>query len=222
LTRSRFQKLLHATLKGRVLDRLRHAPQTVEQVATTLGVTANAVRPHLAALERDGLVRRGEPRPTTRRPSHTYRLAPGVETFFCQAYIPFLDQLLGVLTGSLDDRQLDRAMRTVGRRLAPSVASQTVAARVAAAAAVLDEMGGVTEVTTRGNGEVTYVIQGSSCPFDTVVRSHPAVCVAVESLVAEMTQARSRQSCHQAADKPHCVIEVGPIARRSSRATPSR
>src|SRR5688500_1236981 len=74
LTRARFQKLLLTSLKGRILDRLRHAPQTVDQLATSLGVTGNAVRRHLAALESDGLVRRGDPQKTTRRPSHTYRL----------------------------------------------------------------------------------------------------------------------------------------------------
>lgn len=196
------------SLKGRVLDRLRHAPQTVDQLAASLGVTGNAVRPHLVSLERDGLVRRGDPRPTTRRPSHTYRLAPGVETLFCQAYVPFLDQLLEVLTATVKPPQLERAMQAVGERLAPPQSSRSLAGRVAAAAALLDDMGGVTEVQTRRNGRVTYEIHGSSCPFDGIVRSYPVVCLVVESLVAQMTGATSRQSCRRVADKPHCVIEV--------------
>ena len=88
MTRSRFQKLLLESPKGRVLDRLRHAPQTVEQLASSLGVTGNAVRSHLAALEGEGLIRRGDPRRTARRPSRTYRLAPGTETLFCQGGTP--------------------------------------------------------------------------------------------------------------------------------------
>jgi predicted ArsR family transcriptional regulator len=208
--RASLQKLLVTSVKGRVLDRLRHAPQTVDQLATSLGVTGNAIRPHLASLERDGLVRRGDPRPTTRRPSHTYRLAPGVETLFCQAYVPFLDQLLDVLGATVEPRRVERAMRAVGRTLAPSHPSRSLAARVEAAARMLDDMGGVTEVKTRRNGEVTYEIHGSSCPFDSIVRSHPVVCLAVESLVAQMTRAKGRQSCRRVADKPHCVIEVSP------------
>lgn len=210
MARSRFQKLLLASPRLRVLDRLRHGPETVEQLASDLGVTGNAVRSQLAALEREGLIRRGDPRPTARRPSHTYRLAPGVETMFCQVYIPFLDELLHVLAGTLEPRKLNGAMRAVGRRLSILQAPPSLAGRVAAVAASLDEMGGDTEVKTRGNGGITYVIHGRSCPFDAVVRSHPAICVAVESMVAAATGARSRQSCHQAGDKPHCLIEVGP------------
>jgi predicted ArsR family transcriptional regulator len=210
VTRSRVQKLLLASSRLRVLDRLRHAPQTVAQLASGLGVTGNAVRSQLAALEREGLIRRGDPRRTTRRPSLTYRLAPGVETMFCQGYIPFLDELLHVLAGTLQPRKLNDAMRTVGRRLSVPQAPPSLAARVAAVAALLDDMGGVTEVKTRRNGGVTYVIHGTSCPFDAVARSHPSVCIAIESLVAAATGARSRQSCHRVADKAHCRIEVGP------------
>jgi predicted ArsR family transcriptional regulator len=210
LTRSRFQKLLLASPRGRLLDRLRRAPQTVEQLASALAVTGNAVRLHLTALEREGLVRRGDPRRTARRPSHTYHLAPGVETIFCQPYIPFLDQLLRVLARALPPRELESAVRTVGRQLASPRPSGPLAARVAAAAAVIDELGGITEVKTRGNGGVTFVIHGLSCPFDAVVRSHPGVCDAIETLVAEMTQARTGQACHRAGDQPHCVIEVTP------------
>lgn len=191
-----------------MLDRLRHAPQTIDELAAAIGVTGNAIRPHVAALERDGLVRRGEPRPSTRRPSHTYRLAPGVDTLFCQAYVPLLAELLAVLNATVDRPQLERAMREVGRRLAPPQSSRSLAARVAAAAALLDDMGGVTEVRTRRNGRVTYEIHGSSCPFDSAVRSHPVVCLAVESLVAQMTGATSRQSCRKVGDRSHCVIEV--------------
>jgi predicted ArsR family transcriptional regulator len=210
LSDARLQKLLLTSLKGRVLERLRHGPQAVDQIAGALGVTRNAVRPHLAALERDGLVRRGDPRPTARRPSHTYQLAPGVEALFCQAYVPLLHEVLRVLTGALPPRELKRAMRTVGRRLAVPAPSTRLAARVAAAAAVLDDMGGMTDVKTRSNGSVTYVIEAASCPFDFIVRSHPEVCTAVESLVATVTGVDSRQSCQLTDDKAHCVIAVGP------------
>ena len=38
---------------------LRRASRTVEELAQALGLTDNAVRAHLATLERDGLVRQG-------------------------------------------------------------------------------------------------------------------------------------------------------------------
>jgi predicted ArsR family transcriptional regulator len=196
-----------------VLDRLRRAPQTVDELALALGVTDNAVRSHLVALEQTGLVRRGGLRRSARRPSHIYRLAPGGERLFCQAYIPFLDQLLQVLARKMPAPQLDEVVRTVGRRLALPHASAPLATRVQAAAALLDDLGGITEVKTRSNGGVTFAIHGLSCPLDAVVRSHPRVCVAIESLVAEMTRSHARQQCHHVADQPHCLIEIAPEAR---------
>src|SRR5688500_6077418 len=112
-----------ASAKGRVLDRLRRAPQTVDELAASLGVTDNAVRSQLAALEREGLVRRGAVRPGVRRPSHTYQLAPGVEALFCQAYGPFLNQLLDLMSARLPKREMDGLARQVGRRLAAAPAS---------------------------------------------------------------------------------------------------
>jgi predicted ArsR family transcriptional regulator len=82
----RLRDVFLASAKGRVLERLRRAPQTVDELASSLGVTRNAVRSHLIALERDGVVRLSGVRRGARRPSYTYRLAPGAETLFCQGY----------------------------------------------------------------------------------------------------------------------------------------
>jgi predicted ArsR family transcriptional regulator len=211
-----------ASAKGRVLERLRRAPQTVDELASSLGVTGNAVRSHLSGLERDGLVRRGGVRRGLRRPASTYRLAAGAETLFCQGYVPFVDQLLHVLAGDIPGRQLDAVIRAAGRRMALARATEPLPARVKAAAAVMDELGGVTEVKTRSNGGVTFVIHGLSCPLDALVRSHHGVCAAIESLVAEITRARAREHCHRAGDQPHCLIEITPDgSKRQSARTPS-
>jgi predicted ArsR family transcriptional regulator len=206
-----------ASAKGRVLERLRRAPQTVEELASSLGVTGNAVRSHLSALERDGLVRRGNVRRGLRRPSYTYRLAAGAEALFCQGYAPFVDQLLHVLAGEITSRQLDAVIRAAGRRMALARAAEPLPARVQAAAAVMDELGGITEIKTRHNGGVTFVIHGVSCPLDALVRSHHGVCAAIESLVAEITRARAREQCHRAGDQPHCLIEITPDESKTRR-----
>lgn len=214
---ARLRDIFLASAKGRVLERLRRAPQTVEELASSLGVTRNAVRSHLSALERDGLVRRGGVRRGLRRPSYTYRLAGGAETLFCQAYTPFVDQLLHVLAGKIPSGELDAMLRAAGRRMAAARGPEPLPARVKAAAAVMDELGGITEIKTRSNGGVTFVIHGLSCPLDALVRSHHGVCAAMESLVAEITRARAREQCHRAGDQPHCLIEITADAAKARR-----
>ncbi len=63
-----------ASTRERVLDLLWRGRQTVDELARELGLTDNAVRAHLVALERDGLVVRTV-YPTT-PPSVGYRLTP--------------------------------------------------------------------------------------------------------------------------------------------------
>jgi predicted ArsR family transcriptional regulator len=120
--------------RGRVVDQLRRAPQTVEELARILGITGNAVRSHLSTLERE-------------------------------------------------------------------------------------ELGGIVEVVNGENGDGPFVIRGLSCPLGAVVRSYPQVCAAVESLVAEITQARAQETCPRGAE-PRCRIEVTPRSSGSTRERP--
>ena len=217
----RLRDIFFASAKGRVLERLRRAPQTVDELAASLGVTGNAVRSHLSALEREGLVRRGGVRRGSRRPAVTYGLAPGADALFCHAHVPFVNELLRVLVADMPKTNLEEAIRTAGRRMARPTATESLMVRVKAAAALMDELGGITEVKTRRNGGVTFVIHGVSCPLDALVRSHPAVCSAMESLVAEVTRSPARQQCHHAGDQPHCLIEVTAAEPKPARRPPA-
>jgi predicted ArsR family transcriptional regulator len=213
----RWRKALLTSTKGQIVDLLRAADRTVEELATALGVTDNAIRPHLQELERQGLLLRTGERPGLRRPAVTYKLAPGAELLFSEGYVPFLDQLLHVLAGTMGEDEMDTVMRTVGRRLIKRPANRDVplAARVRTTAELLKELGGVVEIEKRGNGgNGSYVLNGASCPFSAIVRSHPEACLAVESLVAEMTGVAAKERCERIGGAPRCHIEIS--TRRST------
>jgi predicted ArsR family transcriptional regulator len=210
---SRWKRVLMASTKGQVVDLLRRGPRTVEELAQALRLTDNAIRGHLTALERDGLARRSGTRRTgARRPSHTYRLTPEGELLFSQAYVPFLDELLHVLAGIMPVDELQDVARAVGRRLValPGSAAASTEARVRAAANLLDDLGGVTEIQKAGNGNGSFTIHGLSCPFGSLVRAHGEVCMAVESLVGEVTKEPTRERCERKAESPQCWIDVTP------------
>jgi predicted ArsR family transcriptional regulator len=60
------QQLLD-TSRGRIVTLLRTGGRTADDIASTLGLTASAVRAQIAAMERDGVVKRvGKKRGTTR------------------------------------------------------------------------------------------------------------------------------------------------------------
>ena len=111
------------TTRGRVLASLRRGPATVEELAGALGLTDNAIRAHLTALDRDGLVRQAGVRrgPGAGKPAAVYELAADAEVRFSRAYAPVLTALLEELSGRLAPAELEAVMLEVGSRLAADV-----------------------------------------------------------------------------------------------------
>ena len=63
---SRFDERFFESTRGQVLALLRRGPRTIDEMAAALGLTDNAIRAHVAALERDALVLRRGVRPIRR------------------------------------------------------------------------------------------------------------------------------------------------------------
>src|SRR5947208_13492047 len=147
---TRWDKRFWASTRGRIVLLLRRGSGTVNELAGALGLTDNAVRTHLTALERDGLVRASGTRPGTRKPNVTYDLTPEAEQqLFPKMYGPILHQLLDVLAERLPAAMLDEVARAVGHRLAanhrPAVPANDLSGRVAQALTLLGEWGGFCE-----------------------------------------------------------------------------
>ena len=115
---TRWDERFFETTKGRILALLRRGSRTVDELASALGLTDNAIRTHVASLERDGVVRQRGVRPTGGKPAYAYEVAPEAERLFTRAYIPVLTQLVGVLAERMPADELQRLLAEVGRRLA--------------------------------------------------------------------------------------------------------
>jgi predicted ArsR family transcriptional regulator len=205
---TRWSQKFYQSTRGRIVGLLRQATLTVDQIATALGLTDNAVRSHLTSLERDGLVEQSlSKRGGVGKPAYEYRIAADAEPLFSQAYLPILVHLLEVLRDRLPPAELERVMNDVGTRMA---AGQTVTPgelekRVQGAAALLDALGGITEVARTDAGALA--IRGFSCPLGAAVRGHPEVCSAVEVMLSDVIGAPVRECCERG-DRPRCCFEV--------------
>ena len=196
--------------RGRVATLLRRGPMTTEELAKALGLTDNAVRAHLATLERDGLVKAEGVRHEGRvgKPATLYRLSPEVEPLFSKAYRPLLTTLLGTLGERLPEQELTGLLREVGRRLAGSAEPPTgdLAERVRLASSVLNRLGGLTTVETVAEG-ARYLIRGSGCPIGSAVSERPEGCHVIGGLIAELTGAEVRSCCLRD-ERPSCCFEA--------------
>jgi predicted ArsR family transcriptional regulator len=192
---------------GRIMGLLRRGPMTVDELAGALGLSGNAVRPHLATLERDGLVQQSELRRGASKPSRTYVLTPEAELLFSRAYIPVLTELLHVLDERLDAAEFDGLMRDVGRRLMADRPRPTgdLRRRAEAASALLEELGGLSRVEERAGG---FLIRGYGCPLAAATQRHPEACNAVESLLSEFAGVPVAKCC-DSEDRLRCCFEIG-------------
>lgn len=197
------------TMRGQVVALLRCGPRTVEELADLLGLTPNGVRAHLASLESDGLVRRAGVRRGrgAGKPAQLYEVPREAEALFSRAYVPMLSVLLEELAAHLPPARRNALLESVGRRLAaamPRPSSASRSARLQAAVALLNELGGVAQVEERKG---VAVIRGCGCPLGEAVARRPEVCRAVQALLSEVIGAELRQCC-QHGERPSCCFEV--------------
>src|SRR5688572_26166813 len=173
-----------ASTRGQLLVLLRQGTETVNELAAALELTDNAVRAHLTALERDGLVRPSGTRRGPRKPTVTYALSPEAEQLFPKEYGTLLRHLLDVLKDRLPADQLDEVATATGHRMArafrPVAATAGTEERMERAATVLRELGGCCEPVAE-NGTVT--LGCTVCPLAVAADGHPEVCRLVETLL---------------------------------------
>jgi DeoR family transcriptional regulator, suf operon transcriptional repressor len=215
------RKQLLDSSRGRIVTLLRGAVcLTADDIASKLGLTRSAVRAQLTGMERDGVVRRAGQRPGTTRPSHMYELTPEVEQLLSSAYIPLLTSLADTFADALSTDQVEAILRQAGKRLADELSrgkrpAGNLGSRVAMVSEMMNEqLGALTHVERNGG----YVIQGMGCPLAALTGKHPGVCLAIESLIAEMLRVPVRECCDRS-ERPKCCFEIASRAERH-RTTP--
>ncbi|HEX6537239.1 MAG TPA: ArsR family transcriptional regulator [Gemmatimonadaceae bacterium] len=210
---TRWSQKFYESTRGRIVALLRRASLTVDQIAGTLGLTGNAVRAHLATLERDGVVeQRVAKRGGVGKPAYAYSITEDAERLFSRAYVPILAQLLDALGEHMSRQELDALMQSVGHRLAAAqhIPAGSPRERVATAARLLNDLGGITDVEERDGA---LRIRGYACPLGAAVRGHPEVCGAVETMLSDVVGAPVRERCERG-DRPKCCFEIAAAAAR--------
>jgi predicted ArsR family transcriptional regulator len=193
--------------RGRLIALLRRSPHTVEELATALGVTDNAVRAQLATLERDGMVRQHGLRRGSGKPSFSYALRSDFEPLLSKAYIPMLVRLLRGMGERLPASQMTDLLNEVGQAWAGELPrlSGDLRSRVVAASNLLNDLGGVTEIE---QDHRCLVIRGYSCPLALAVRENRGVCVAVQALLSRYLGENVVEHCDREGERVQCRFEV--------------
>lgn len=206
--------------RSQILALLRRGECSVDELAKAVGVSDNAVRLHLATLERDGHVRAARLRREGQvgKPATVYAITPEGDDAFSRAYEPVLTSLLVSLAGRMTAAELSDVLRDVGRQLASSAGratdvrreNSTVEERVREAADLLRAIGGDADVQKVADG---FVIQSFACPLSRSVDACPPLCGAIAELVAGVTGAKVKERCDRSG-RPRCSFAITPKAPR--------
>lgn len=206
---TKFGQIFFESTRGRIVSLLRRGASSVEELSQQMELTDNAVRSHLATLERDGLIERGGVIPGARKPHFAYQLTGEARHLFPKAYHALFNQLLTVLKLRLAPEEMQEILMEVARGLAagrtPNEINESIESRTERAVKVMEELGGV--AIPEKVGDKLLLQSGSGCPFSETVAEHPEVCRLAETLLSEITGLEVREHCIRG-DSPRCAFEI--------------
>ena len=186
-----------------LLEALQKNPQglSVNNLTLDLGISANAVRQHLTALERDGLVMH-EVAPASRgRPLFLYQLSELGQEAFPRRYRELAEAVLSELGDQLGTAALVRSMRRMGERAAQAAHVKQLS--VAATSRLMKQLGYETEA--RCSAKDGDEIVARNCVFHRLAERFPAVC---EFDLGFMESATGRKVEHR-----ECMVRGGSVCR---------
>lgn len=207
------KKVRFGKRRAEVVELLQRGVGTVSELALHMGLTDNAVRSHLLALEREGLVMRKGSLPGTRRPHELFQLTSRAQKLMVQASDVSLSSLLYAMKQRLSAKQFRELLKGGGVALATRFekngAKKSLRARVQNATRLLNALGGAASMERTASG---FSIRSEGCPLKAVVAEHPETCLLVGNFLARAIQARVREHCQRGAQsRCRFAITQGPV-----------
>ena len=178
--------------RGEIVALIREGVCTIGEIAQRIGLTPNAVRAHVAGLEREGVLEVSGKRPSAKRPAIEYKLSDAAEAFYARAYEPVLVALSNRLSERLREGELEELFEWVGSSLANESEGLTMLDRAHNAAEALVRLGAV--VTVHETPEGTWIM-GRRCPLSRLVAECPQACRLGVGLVSSIVGSTVEEHC---------------------------
>jgi predicted ArsR family transcriptional regulator len=172
-----------------VLELLKwNGPMTAAALGDALGVSVVAVRRHLEALERDGLVHQPTRVAGRGRPAHVYALTEAGHARFPRNYDQLLHYLLRAARDEFGPGAVERLFghrqRALCERYRDRTANRPLDELARTLAEIQDENGYMAEWTADPDGG--YLICEHNCAIPAVAAEHPAACRYELALLQEL------------------------------------
>jgi DeoR family suf operon transcriptional repressor len=162
-------------------------PMTAHELGDRFGLTANALRRHLKALEEDGLVRFAREVRGVGAPVYTFSLTAAGEALFPRSYVAVLATALDALRADRGDGAVTSVLESEWQQLAdeagPVLSTLPLSERVALVAELLTSKGymaesvGAESLGAASVGETTTMtLRIHNCAVREIVERFPEAC----------------------------------------------
>jgi predicted ArsR family transcriptional regulator len=191
-----------------ILELLRRKSLAAESISAELGITPNAVRQHLANLERDGLVRSEPQRAKRGRPALLFSLTERADAVFPKRYGQLASMVLQEVREIGGDQMLDEIFRRLAERHAAEIEPQlngNFDARLKKVVAWIGRAGTLAEAQPAEEG-VRVIIH--NCPFRATALKFPQVCTITPHLLAQLLDVPVSQEKSIHRRDPYCSFVV--------------
>lgn len=202
--------------RGALLTELKRAgPLTAKSLGLRLGMSLNAVRHHLKALEARRLIEYERTYRGVGAPAFTYRLTSAGEALFPRRYEETLSDVLNYVVAregrGAAVEVLEARFRQMAHRLRDELADASVEERTEAVSRVLAEEGYMPEWQARTDGEQALIEH--NCPIRTVAERFPEICAAEARFLAEVLETEVTRTAHMVNGCTNCEYHVRPGSR---------
>ncbi|MES2935903.1 MAG: HTH domain-containing protein [Pseudomonadota bacterium] len=181
------------------------AGMTADELSEPLAVTRNAVRQHLAALENNGLLKKGDTRASGGRPEQLYVLTEKGSESFARHYAWFAQLLVETIEQESGADGLSERLNAMGTRIGTQLRNQhpelvKPEEKIEKLADIMDQMGYSAQVANP-NAVKTDAIEADNCVFHTLALSNPKVCQFDLALLSAFTgETVDHQQCMATGD----------------------
>lgn len=182
---------------------------TLEDLISSLGISRTAVNQHLAGLERDGLVRKGDSRKTGGRPSATYLPTDQGINLFPKQYSWMSELLIDSLKEELGSEGLigyfQKLASKVAKQVAHRMTGNTTEERIQQVARLLTELSYQAETEEPQSVSALLSIKATNCVYHDLATTHPEVCHFDLALMSELTNCEVEHT--------ECMVREGQVCR---------
>lgn len=185
-------------------------PVGAKELALQFGLTANALRRHLDALEEDGVIARRAEARGVGAPVHLYSLTADGESLFPQATADALSALLDVVQGTGVSDEIVAVFRrrweTLAAQAKPLAQALSFTERGQLVAELLSAEGYLAEVTSVGDDRI--VIKEHHCAVRAVAERFPEICEAEQRFLEDLLGTRVERQARVLDGCSHCAFHA--------------